>query len=573
MSAYETTLANLTQRFEQERRGDHWEGELASSALSTAVAVIALTLAGRDALASDGARWLLEQQNDDGGWGDTDRSLSNISTSALCWATLTLRNEASAGEAVENAAEYMRDRAGGLDPASLVEAIKRRYGKDHTFSVPILTVLAIAGLLGERGWRRIPQLPFELAAFPQSWYAAMKLPVVSYALPALIAIGQARHVKAPTRNPLTRVFRNAVRERTLVKLDAIQPPNGGFLEATPLTSFVTMSLIVAGKRDHVVVRRGLEFLEQSVRADGSWPIDTNLATWVTTLGVNALQGGVERKDEVRAWLLKQQYRTVHPFTAAPPGAWAWTDLPGGVPDADDTPGALLALHALEDEPSAETVDAARRGLLWLLDLQNADGGIPTFCKGWGALPFDRSSPDLTAHTIRAFAAWRPHVADLQAQLDRATARAVRYLEHVQGADGSWTPLWFGNQRAPGELNLTYGTAKVLKALRALPGNPSPQAVEAAERWLVDAQNDDGSWGGEEPSIEETALAVTALSGIPSAAEAVARGLERLVAWTNQGRHTHASPIGFYFAKLWYHERLYPLVFAMEAFHAVVRSSR
>ena len=46
------------------------------------------------------------------------------------------------------------------------------------------------------------------------------------------------------------------------------------------------------------------------------------------------------------WLLDQQYRQVHPYTNADPGGWAWTDLPGGVPDADDTPGALLAVLQL-----------------------------------------------------------------------------------------------------------------------------------------------------------------------------------------------------------------------------------
>jgi hypothetical protein len=30
------------------------------------------------------------------------------------------------------------------------------------------------------------------------------------------------------------------------------------------------------------------------------------------------------------------------------------------------------------------------------------------------------------------------------------------------------------------------------------------------------------------------------------------------------RHMECSPIGFYFAKLWYYERLYPLVFAASA---------
>ena len=32
----------------------------------------------------------------------------------------------------------------------------------------------------------------------------------------------------------------------------------------------------------------------------------------------------------------------HPYCLSAPGGWAWTDLPGGVPDADDTPGVLMA---------------------------------------------------------------------------------------------------------------------------------------------------------------------------------------------------------------------------------------
>ena len=55
---------------------------------------------------------------------------------------------------------------------------------------------------------------------------------------------------------------------------------------------------------------------------------------------------VRAQEAIRAqgldWLLGQQYRDVHPYTNADPGGWAWTDLSGGVPDADDTPGAVLA---------------------------------------------------------------------------------------------------------------------------------------------------------------------------------------------------------------------------------------
>jgi squalene-hopene/tetraprenyl-beta-curcumene cyclase len=118
-----------------------------------------------------------------------------------------------------------------------------------------------------------------------------------------------------------------VRGRTLKLLTRIQPTSGGFLEATPLTSFVVMSLAAAGQADHPVVKRGVDFIAASVREDGSWPIDTNLATWVTTLAVNALAAGpdfdtvlpeAERKP-IREWLLGQQYRVEHPYTLANPG--------------------------------------------------------------------------------------------------------------------------------------------------------------------------------------------------------------------------------------------------------------
>jgi hypothetical protein len=54
-------------------------------------------------------------------------------------------------------------------------------------------------------------------------------------------------------------------------------------------------------------------------------------------------------------------------------------MPGGVPDADDTAGALLALYRLENpaaNPRSEVRVAAELGCRWLLDLQNRDGGIP-----------------------------------------------------------------------------------------------------------------------------------------------------------------------------------------------------
>src|SRR5262249_51743722 len=76
----------------QQSRGAFWVGELASSSLSTATAICALSLVDRRRFAgliAGGSRWLLDHQNSDGGWGDTVKSFSNISTTMLCRAALT----------------------------------------------------------------------------------------------------------------------------------------------------------------------------------------------------------------------------------------------------------------------------------------------------------------------------------------------------------------------------------------------------------------------------------------------------------------------------------------------------
>jgi squalene-hopene/tetraprenyl-beta-curcumene cyclase len=568
------TIRNLiAQLLDRRVAGGWWEGYLSSSALSTATAVSALALATHDNVDA-GLNWLSANQNADGGWGDTVQSRSNISTTILCWCAFAISGATRRYvSSLARAEAWLRSHAGGLDAPMLVPAILRRYGADRTFSVPILTVMAIAGKLGKGrdAWRDIPQLPFELAGLPHQLFGWIGLPVVSYALPALIAIGQVRHQLCPSAVLPWRFVRSRLVPGTLRLLREIQPSTGGYLEATPLTSFVVMSLAAAGRKDHGVVSEGVRFLRSSMRSDGSWPIDTNLSTWVTTLAINALAGmpaGRHPLDDrcrksIRDWLLAQQYREEHPYTHAPPGGWAWTPLPGGVPDADDTAGALLALYHL-GAIDGEVRDAARRGIRWLLDLQNRDGGMPTFCRGWGKLPFDRSGADLTAHALAAWQAWLPQMEPAtRPAIERAIGCAQLHLERTQNADGCWTPLWFGNEQVQKEANPVYGTARTITPLARA---QSPMR-ERALRWLEAAQNADGGWGGAPgtpSSIEETSLAVHALSIVRSGSliPSVHRGVEWLVQHTERGRRLPASPIGLYFAKLWYFERMYPLIFSV-----------
>ena len=108
---------NLTKRalLAERTRDGHWEGYLSSSALSTATAVSALCAVSRTQLkvsgtltplrcltplVDGGARWLVEHQNGDGGWGDTTDSPSNLATTLLARAALAMADaaQASGGE-------------------------------------------------------------------------------------------------------------------------------------------------------------------------------------------------------------------------------------------------------------------------------------------------------------------------------------------------------------------------------------------------------------------------------------------------------------------------------------------
>ncbi len=575
-----------------QNKNGFWTGRLSSSALSTAVAIVAIKKDDpASPLIEKGLNWLYKFVNKDGGYGDTPESGSNISTSLLSYAAIYFCGKESLGgrKVLHGLEKYLETQNISFTTETLTKAVLDFYGKDLTFSVPILTMLAICGISGEKAFKYIPSLPFEFSLLPTRFYRFFKLQVVSYAIPALIAVGITGFKNRRKRfNPFYSLRGKAIKP-SLTKLEAILPESGGFLEAAPLTAFVSMCLIYSGYNNNQVVKKGIQFLKTNQRDDGSWPIDTNLSTWVTTLSIKALLGKDKnfiypvKKEKLRQYLLSTQYTQKHSFNDALPGGWGWTNLSGSVPDADDTSGAITALHQLFTGNENEIL-AITNGCNWLLKLQNSDGGFPTFSKGWGKLPFDKSSADITGHAILALAGTLDILKNnlspkLINQYNKSLQKALNFLRKTQSTDGKWLALWFGNQKTANHTNPVYGTARVTTYLTdTIRGGIFSEKtkrqistmIQLAQQFLLEQQNNDFSWGAQKGipgTIEETSLALSALAGSGNNTNCY-KGFDWL--YSNSKNELKPYPIGLYFASLWYSEKLYPLIFYIDALQRFIK---
>lgn len=543
-----------------------WRGLLSSSAISTAVSVFALQRIDAEKYRyhiQAGVGWLHKTMEADGSWGDSIESPSNMTATLLTYVSLY-----AVGQAPPETRLYLNKHLGGDSEEALAQGVLRYYGRDLTFSVPILMMCALAGVL--KDWKRIPTFPFELATLPQRLFRYLNLPVVSYAIPALIAIGICQmHQKGGLFSPLRRFFVPKAM-RVLLRM---QPADGGFLEAAPLTAFVSMCLAEGGFREHEVTQRCAQFLTSTVREDGSWPIDTNLSAWVTSLAAKVLplEQNLINTEQLTDLIKRNATTAVHPFTAAKPGGWGWSDLSGSVPDGDDTSGALVALHHLTQGKCSPEVE---NGLKWLMWLQNNDGGMPTFCKGWGKLPFDRSTPDITAHAILAMGLWLPSLeGDLKSDVQKALQRMFTWMEKTVVGDldntpSGWVPLWFGDQDAADEKAPVYGTASAIDYLMSAHHPVAAKLAQSQIGFILATQNEDGGWGGNKGVTSKVTYTCRALAALGHFSdqykEAKQRGWDYIYNRYQAGTLYDREPIGLYFSRLWYSEELYNVLFLLNA---------
>lgn len=375
---------------------------------------------------------------------------------------------------------------------------------------------------------------------------------------------------------------NQLREVALRRLEAYMlkriEPDGTLYTYSTSTFFMIFALLAQGySPQHPRILSAMQGLKAAVYPTRKGP-HLQLATsavWDTALITYALQSsGMDSSHPLLQsslrYLLKKQQTAYGDWQIrnprATPGGWGFSDHNTMNPDIDDTTAALRAIHPLaQTDPAAQS--AWKRGLNWLLSMQNDDGGWPAFEKntdspiirqlpieGSDTVSTDPSSADLTGRTLEFLG----NYAGMK-QSDPQVQRAIRWLQQSQHADGSWYGRW--------GIAYLYGTWAALTGMMATGVPAEDPNVEKAVRWLLTQQNADGGWGESCKSDErqayiplgastpsQTAWAVDALVAVhrePTAA--IERGIAYLLRsgtmedWTTAYPTGGGRPGGIYFA--------------------------
>jgi squalene-hopene/tetraprenyl-beta-curcumene cyclase len=324
--------------------------------------------------------------------------------------------------------------------------------------------------------------------------------------------------------------------------------------------------------------------------------------WDTALAVNALAMADAPEDEAleRAadWLFDREVRRPGDWSlmnpGLEPGGWFFEYRNGFYPDVDDTAMVLMGLaraglaNACGIAERGDLHPAVRRGLNWLLGMQDSDGGWAAFDRDINRelltkIPFadhnamlDPSCPDITARVLEALGQFGFRPGDPQVD------RALEFIQRTQDPRGCWIGRW--------GVNYLYGTWQVLQGLEAVGLDMRHPMVRRAVGWLNDVQQPCGGWGESCHSYEDPRTAgqgpITAsqtgwaLLGLIAAGEAQSDAVRRGIEWLTetQGRdgNWHEDEFtGTGFPKVFYlkyhNYRLYFPMMALARYRAAMQA--
>lgn len=579
----------------------YWVGELEGDTILESEYILLMAFLGREhepACAKMG-RYLLEYQLPCGGWANYPGGPPDLSSSVKAYLALKLLGHDTRSPAMANARRSILDGGG----AQACNSFTRFY----------------LALLGQMSYDECPSVPPELALLPKrvpfglyamsSWTRKMvvTLSIISALrpkreLPAERGIAELFRDDLPRRpsrwsRPIVswanfflcvdKVLkfherwtpeawrRPAIRAAHRWVLDHLEGSDGLGAIFPPMIYTVIVLKALGYEDDSPLLQWALRHLEDlQIEEDETIRVQPCVSpVWDTAIVHIALaDSGLPTLhpallSSVR-WLLSKEVRTLGDWAIRRPGVepsgWYFEFNNEQFPDVDDTAMVLLALRrsALTHEPEVEA--AVRRGVNWLLAMQNRDGG-------WAAFDADIDNQVLTKVPFADHNAMLdPSCADITARIlellgdlgyranDPVVSRALAYLWKTQEPEGCWYGRW--------GVNYIYGTWQVLLGLSAIGFDVRDARVVRAIEWLESVQQPNGGWGETcasyddptlkglgEPTASQTAWAVLGLIAVGRAdTDAVRRGIEYLIETQNaDGAWDEESFTGTGFPRVFY----------------------
>jgi squalene-hopene/tetraprenyl-beta-curcumene cyclase len=473
------------------------------------------------------ATYVRRRQLEDGGWSIYPGGPSELNATCKAYFALKL-----AGDSIDSP-HMTRARAsvhalGGLE---LTNSYTRFY----------------LALVGAVGWELVPAIPPELMLLPNwfyiniyefsSWTRAIVIPMMilsalrpNWKLPERAQVDELfkdptrkraafdwskqliswrnfflaldRGLKFYERLPWKPLRQRALREAKSWVLEHMERSEGlGTIYPAMMNCIFSLVAMGYGPDDPLTCRETREFARFEIEDEETIRLQPCVSpVWDTAIAMVALEeAGVAPDDpalvQAADWILSKQILGPGDWQVknkdAEPGGWAFEFRNDFYPDVDDTAFVLMALQRVKF-PDAKRMEAAtRRGVQWLLSMQNRDGG-------WGAfdrdndrrflcnIPFadhnamiDPSTADVTARVLECLGRFGWPVDH------PAIQKAVKFLLKDQCGDGSWFGRW--------GVNYVYGTSGVLRALETV-SLTAQEYCQRAVAWLKSVQQDDGSFG-------------------------------------------------------------------------------
>ena len=253
-------------------------------------------------------------------------------------------------------------------------------------------------------------------------------------------------------------------------------------------------------------------------SEGTRYVGARSNTWDTAFVVQALmQGPFHEASAEQALNLANGYLDRAQMTEELPdyqsawrdkalGGWCFSDGQHHWPVSDCTAEALSALLDLYHCPQLRIESPLpdqrlQQAVEFILSRQNQDGGFGTYerrragkflemvnpSEMFGQCMTELSYIECTASALAALSHYRKHFPDsANGQIDRACTKALELLRRGQLADGSYPGFW--------GINYTYAIFHVAKAFKMAGVPGSDPALQAAARWLIGKQREDGGWG-------------------------------------------------------------------------------